>query len=257
MKETALITGGSSTIIQAICREWIRPGRKFIFLGRSQDKIKIFQEELNRHDCEAIFISCDLENNQEINKIQLWFYSEQIQFHYLVLGASIGNKVLFKESCQEKLLSLININISSSIHLLKIVLPLFDSAGGRILILSSTAAFQPGPGNALYFASKAFQNSLIEALAYEYREQNIRFLLLCPGPLIVKSDWDSEVKKSGFLKRCRFSSLEQVASEVDSHFEKDFTLWIPGKMNQIFNLISKMIPKSIRNKIILEMSLKN
>jgi short-subunit dehydrogenase len=253
MREYALITGSSTTIVQAFCREWIQKDRTFIFLGRSESKIKEFSAELTSKGCQVIFLSCDLSCEDDLKRIQEWLDNKKLTLSYFIHGASIGMKKPFHDSMIETLTHAHKVNSSSLIYLLKIILSSMNK-NGRVLVLSSTAAFYPGPGNAIYFADKAFQNSLVQALAYEYKPHSIKFLILCAGPLIEKTYWSLELKESGFVRRLRLTSLEKVAGQIESKFDGN-PVWIPGIFNQIFHYLSMILPKNVLNNLLLGMNL--
>jgi short-subunit dehydrogenase len=78
---------------------------------------------------------------------------------------------------------MIVLNIASLTHLTKLFLPMMQRGGyGRVMNVASTAAFQPGPGMAVYFATKAYVLSFSEAISEELIGTGVTVTALCPGP---------------------------------------------------------------------------
>jgi short-subunit dehydrogenase len=196
---------------------------------------------------------CTLNEEKNISHFQEWWFKQNLTLNYVIWGSSIGLKKTFEKSSTEQLEKIIKVNTMSLVQILKIVLPSLKKHNGRVFVFSSTAAFQPGPGNAVYFATKAFQKSLIEAIAYEYRSHGFKFLLLCAGPLIPKQD----SVKGAFLRQQRTLKLEEVASSIETHFARNTLVWIPGVRNRFFRYLTHLLPKDFIHKRIWEMGQDN
>jgi short-subunit dehydrogenase len=105
----------------------------------------------------------------------------------LVNNAGIGVHGFFHETDIERELELIEVNVAALTHLTKIVLPGMIARGaGRIVNISSVAAFQPGPLMAVYYASKAFVQSFSEAIADEVDGTGVTVTAVCPGPTMTE-----------------------------------------------------------------------
>jgi short-subunit dehydrogenase len=103
----------------------------------------------------------------------------------LVNNAGFGQYGLFAENDLEECLRQIQLNVTTLTHLTRLYLPammIAEKSGGRILNVASTAAFQPGPLMAVYFATKAYVLHLSEALANELQGTGVTVTCLCPGP---------------------------------------------------------------------------
>jgi len=106
-----------------------------------------------------------------------------IQVDVLVNNAGFGQYGLFAENDLEECLRQIQLNVTTLTHLTRLYLPaMIARKSGRILNVASTAAFQPGPLMAVYFATKAYVLHLSEALANELQETGVTVTCLCPGP---------------------------------------------------------------------------
>ena len=111
--------------------------------------------------------------------------SRGIAVDVLVNNAGFGIHGFFAETPVDKELRMIQVNVTALTHLSKLFLPpMLERKRGRILNVASTAAFQPGPLMAVYYATKAYVLSLSEALANETRGRGVTVTALCPGPTI-------------------------------------------------------------------------
>jgi short-subunit dehydrogenase len=229
-----VVTGGSDVLPAAVCENLaLKKKRKFIFLGRDESKLKELREKIRELGSESVFIKCDLSSWDDLCQLEFGAVD------FLLLGASPAERKLFIESDLKKTLNTSAVGTTAVVYLLAQILPKM-SPGGRVLMISSTAAFQPGPGNATYFASKAFQNSLVEALAFELRNKGPSFLLICSGPLPSKKNGIS----GSFLKKIRSVYLEDVVDGIETQFKRGNVIWVPGRVNQFFRLLISFLPRS-------------
>src|SRR6266542_1149632 len=144
MKETALITGASSGIGLDLARLFAKDGNDVILVARSEGKLREIAAGLERDfGVTGPFVRTDL----------------------------------------AKELEMIQVNIVALTHLTKLLLPpMIARRRGRVLNVASTAAFQPGPLMAVYYATKAYVLSFSEAIADELRHSGVTVTTLCPGP---------------------------------------------------------------------------
>jgi short-subunit dehydrogenase len=101
----------------------------------------------------------------------------------LAINAGVGVSGEFADNDLASELRLVNLNITSAVHLTRLVVPMMiERGGGRVLFTSSVAATAPGPYYATYAASKAFLYSFAEAIRHELRESGVTVTVLMPGP---------------------------------------------------------------------------
>src|SRR4029077_18852311 len=110
-------------------------------------------------------------------------HNENIPIEVLVNNAGFGLGGEFIETDLQRELDMIQVNIGALTHLTKLFLPaMIRRRSGRVMNVASTAAFQPGPLMAVYYATKAYVLSFSEALAEELRHTGVTVTALCPGP---------------------------------------------------------------------------
>jgi short-subunit dehydrogenase len=145
---------------------------------------------------------------------------------------------------------MIQVNIAALTHLTKLFLPaMIKRRSGRILNLASTAAFQPGPGMAVYYATKAYVLSFSEALAEELRNSGVSVTALCPGP--TRSDFaaTAEVGNSRLFTIFGVADATDVAEYGVSAMLHGRRVAIPGIKNKIIAQANRFAPRSITTKV--------
>jgi len=180
----AIITGASSGIGRDFAELYARDGHDLILVARRRDALESLGRSL--HDrygvvCDAFPADLGRRLDREHLAARLRSIDERIVA--LVNNAGIGTHGYFHETDLERELEIIELNIAALTHLTKLVVPgMLARRHGRIVNVSSLAAFQPGPLMAVYYASKAYVQSFSEALAEEVTGTGVTVTALCPGP---------------------------------------------------------------------------
>jgi short-subunit dehydrogenase len=183
-RQTALITGASFGIGLEFARIFAREGYNLVLVARSADKLRQLASELEKaHGTRSLILATDLTEPGASAYVLDQTTRADIQVDVLVNNAGFGQYGLFAENDLEECLRQIQLNVTTLTHLTRLYLPaMIARKSGRILNVASTAAFQPGPLMAVYFATKAYVLHLSEALANELQETGVTVTCLCPGP---------------------------------------------------------------------------
>ncbi len=184
MNNTALITGASSGIGREFCRIHAGRGGNLVMVARSRDKMEQLKKELeNEYGIKAMIIEKDLSLPDAAKEIYDEVKKAGIEIEYLINNAGFGGRGKFHEREWEKDRTMIHVNIMALTALTRYFLPGFVSRNsGRILNVSSTASFLPGPLQAVYYATKAYVTFFSNALNEELHDTNITVTNLMPGP---------------------------------------------------------------------------
>lgn len=179
---TVLITGASSGIGMELAKIFASKGNDLVLIARSFHKLENLKNEIGQRDKVAVtIIEKDLSGINAAAEVFNETQSKNISVDYLVNNAGLGEYGLFAETDWQKELQMIEVNILALTHLTKLFLPqMLKNNSGKILNVASTAAFQPGPQMAVYYASKAYVLHFSEAVNYELRNTNITITALCP-----------------------------------------------------------------------------
>jgi short-subunit dehydrogenase len=183
-RTTALITGASFGIGLEFARIFAREGYNLVLVARSADKLRQLASELEKaHGTRSLILATDLTEPGASAYVLDQTTRADIQVDVLVNNAGFGQYGMFAENDLEECLRQIQLNVTTLTHLTRLYLPaMIERKSGRILNVASTAAFQPGPLMAVYFATKAYVLSLSEALANELGGSGVTVTCLCPGP---------------------------------------------------------------------------
>jgi short-subunit dehydrogenase len=187
-RKTALITGASFGIGLELARIFAREGYNLVLVARSADKLRQLASELEKaHATRSLILAVDLTEPGAPAYVLDQTARADIQVNVLVNNAGFGQYGMFAENDLEECLRQIQLNVTTLTHLTRLYLPAMIERAktkletGRILNVASTAAFQPGPLMAVYFATKAYVLHFSEALANELDGSGITVTCLCPG----------------------------------------------------------------------------
>ena len=243
MSQTALITGASSGIGLELARIFARNQCDLILVARESDRLRQAAATLK-----ARVIARDLADPQSAQAIYDELASTRID--YLVNNAGFGLGGPFYSTDRQTELDMIQVNVTSLVDLTKLFLPaMVARKSGRILNVASTAAFQPGPLMAIYYASKAFVLSFSEAIAEELNGSGVTVTALCPGP--TASDFQ---RRAGldhiklFKNKSLTMSSEEVADIGYRGMMQGKVLVIPGIMNKLGVQLLRLGPRAIVRK---------
>ena len=184
MKQTALITGASNGIGLELARIHAKRGGDLVLVARSQDKLNQLADELRaqHHDIQITVIAQDLAMPHAAQSVFAQTEQLGIQVDILINNAGIGGHGRFFERELAKEQQMIQLNITTLTELTHLYLQgMVARRSGKILNVSSTASFMPGPLQAVYYATKAYVTSFSQAVAEEVREFGISVTALCPG----------------------------------------------------------------------------
>ena len=179
----ALITGASAGIGTALARELAAGGTNLVLTARRRDRLVGLATELaEKHNIRTLACVADLV--QPFGPQQIFSFTEEknITIDLLVNNAGFGAYGEFQKVELNRLVEMTQVNVTAVVHLTHLYLPgMVARRGGDILILASTAAFQPVPYISTYAATKAFDLYFAEGLAEEVRQYGIHVCALCPG----------------------------------------------------------------------------
>ena len=184
MTGTALLTGASSGIGHSMAKILAGQGWDLVIVGRSTATLEKMRDELSSEQgVKVTVVEADLSQDGASQKVYDAVKAQGIEVDYLINCAGIGDFGLFVESDLKRQEDMIHINDLALVSMTGLFAPEMVARGsGRILNVSSVAAFQPGPLMSIYYASKAFVQSFTEALYVELKGTGVKVSVLCPGP---------------------------------------------------------------------------
>ncbi len=252
IRKTALITGATRGIGYELTKLFADDSYNLVLIARSIDKLKEIQKYLSKkHNIDILIIAKDLSVPNAAIEIFNEIEEKQIIIDVLVNNAGIGDFGLFNNEKLLRIYQIMQINIVSLTELTRLFLKgMVDRKEGKILNVSSMAAFQPGPYMAVYYASKAYVQSFSEAIASELKGTGVTVTALCPGP--TKSGFQHEVGSEGsnLSKLNLLSSSEYVAKYGYRALHEGKKVAIPGFVNASLINTLKFIPRKTTIQVV-------
>jgi uncharacterized protein len=182
----ALVTGASAGIGWALADQLAAHGANLVLTARRADRLARLADDLTtRYKVQAQVFAADLARPQAPGEIFRFTEQKRLSIELLINNAGFGAYGEFREIEAQRLLDMVQVNVASVVHLTHLFLPpMVERRSGYILIVASTAAFQPVPYISTYAATKGFDLLFAEGIAEEVRRYGVRVCALCPGSTV-------------------------------------------------------------------------
>jgi len=241
MRKTALITGASRGIGRELAILFAENRCNMVLVSRSIQELGQLKEMLESSQPVSVeVIVKDLSLPGAAQELYDEIKAKEIEVDYLVNNAGFGDYGSFTDTTWDRYEKMITLNVTTLAHLTHLYTREWKGRkAGRILNISSTAAFQPGPMMAVYFASKSFVLHLSEAIGHECRKDNITVTTLCPGPTSTHFGEVSRMSATQLVKNVKIADAREVA-------QLGYHAMMKGKRTVIHGAMNKLAPLGIR-----------
>jgi uncharacterized protein len=248
---TALITGASSGIGLELAKLFAADKFNVVLVARSADKLTELAAELqSKYQVQTHVLPVDLTAANAAQTILGELARAKIQVDYLVNNAGFGAAGSFFELSFARQASMIQLNVMALTELTRLLLPaMIQGRGGGILNVASTAAFQPGPGMAVYYATKAYVLSFSEALHEELRGTGVSVSCLAPGVTATGFAADSGMTDSMLLRLGAMNATD-VALAGYRGLLRNKAVVVPGLKNKLGALSPRFFPRSLVRRVV-------
>ncbi|MGA7377613.1 MAG: SDR family oxidoreductase, partial [Candidatus Sulfotelmatobacter sp.] len=230
---TALITGASGGIGYELAKLFAKDHYNLVLVARSSDKLNQVASQLRQQfglNVEAMAL--DLAEDQSVKMLFEHLKGEKLEVDVLVNNAGFGVFGEFAEMPEEEILGQVQLNVVALTHLTRLFLPaMIERRQGKIMNVASTAAFQPGPLMAVYYATKAYVLSFSEALANEVAGTGVVVSCFCPGATDTGFQKRAGIENSRLFKKIGAMNVETVARDGYRGLMAGKTLVISGTRN--------------------------
>ena len=245
MKKVALITGGSAGLGVEFARQLSRRGHALVLAARRKERLEELAKELGN----ARAVAIDLSKKDAVAKLMADVAANGEEVELLMNNAGFGLIGKFAELDAKRLRQMIDLNVATLTDLCRAVAPqMIARKSGGIINVASTAAFQPGPKMAVYFATKAFVLSLSEALHEELKPHGVHVTCLCPGPTRTEFGDIAGFGGNGMFDRVAMESPAVVKAGLEG-LDKNRAVVVPGAVNKIGAASTRFAPRSVVRKI--------
>ena len=247
---TALITGASQGIGRELAEVCAQNGHNLVLIARNEQALQETAQTLKeKYGITAHVVSQDLAKPQAADEIHKWLTQKQIPIDILINNAGFGVYGWFWETDEQKMLDMLQLNMTSIVHLTKLLLPAMQKQKqGYILNVGSLAGFQPTPLAPLYVATKAFLLSFSESLNNQLEGSGVGVSVLCPGP--TRTQFFGEVDESKISGILGPMDPKLVAQIGYNGLMKKKTIIIPGLINTIAAIAPRFFPRAVVVKLV-------
>lgn len=245
MKKAALITGASAGLGAEFARQLSKRSHRLVLAARRRDRLEDLAKELGN----ARAVAIDLSKKDAAAKLMANLEAAGEEVEILVNNAGFGLIGRFAELDAKRQRQMIDLNVGTLTDLCRAVAPqMVARQSGGIINVASTAAFQPGPNMAIYFATKAYVLSFTEALHEELKPHGVSVSCLCPGPTRTEFGEVAGFVGNGAFDRVAMESPEVVQTGLEG-LDKNHAVVVPGLTNKIVAASTRFAPRSVVRKI--------
>lgn len=240
-----LITGASSGIGAALAREFALHGHTVVLTARRQSELDRLADEIAHNGGERPHvIPADIASTEGADALQAALAERGLEVAILVNNAGFG---LFGEAAKLDLaqqLAMVDLNVRALTDLTLRFIPAITRQKGGILTVASIAGFMPGPGMAVYHATKAYAVSFSDSLYGELGSQGVKVCALCPGPVPTPFLARAGIPH-GYFPRFLARSADRVARAGYAGLMAGRRVVVPGSPNWVMTQLPRFLPRGL------------
>jgi uncharacterized protein len=240
-----LITGASAGIGAALATVFAEHGHAVVLTARREAQLAAVADAIEGAGRRRPrIIATDLARPGAVAEIESELRAADLEVQFLVNNAGFGLVGNALDCGRAEQLAMVDLNVRASTELSLRFTDSMTRHKGGILNVASVASFMPGPGMAVYHATKAYVLSFSEALHQELKPRGVRVTALCPGP--VETEFQTRAgMPEGYFPKFMSRSARRVANDGYDGLMRGKRVVIPGFDNQVAALLPKFLPRSI------------
>lgn len=244
-KKVALITGASRGIGLELANECAKHGHDVVLVARRRDALEGAAGQIEgKYPVRAIVIPADLSDPAAPSEIFASMMEQKIEVNVLINNAGFGLGGAFLETPIEREIEMVQVNVTALMHLTKLFAPpMVKRRSGRIMNVASTAAFQPGPLMAVYYATKACVLSFSEAIAEEWRNTGVTVTALCPGATATDFAETAQISNTRLFQRLGVADAGDIARHGYKAMMRGDRVAIPGWRDKLMIQAERFAPR--------------
>jgi uncharacterized protein len=242
----ALVTGASSGIGADLARELAKDGHDLALTARRADALLALAREIEGLGAAATVLPADLAQPGAAARLAGDLAGRNLTIDVLVNNAGLGANGPFADSDPDRISEMLQVNVVALTELARLLLPgMVARRRGRILLVGSTAGFQPGPQMAVYCATKAYVLHFGEAIAYELRGTGVTVSTLCPGATATGFSAVAGTGGTRLFQGSRVMTSAAVAHQGYQALKAGRRVAINGLLNKIVALSGRLSPRAL------------
>jgi short-subunit dehydrogenase len=244
----ALVTGASAGIGVALARELAARGAKLILTARRRERLEVLAQELAGKGTEVRIVVADLNDPEAPQQIYDATVGAGLDVDILINNAGLGQYGAFATSPQEQELSQVRVNCEAVVRLSRLFVPhMVERRRGWVLVVASTASFQPVPYISTYAATKVFDRFFALGLAEEVARFGVKVTALCPGP--TESEF-FDVAGAAVFKMRGMQPAEVVARQGVAALVRGQRTILPALNGRVTAFLVRFLPVSLITKTV-------
>jgi short-subunit dehydrogenase len=237
-----LITGASAGLGMALAHVFAEHGHELVLVARRQQRLAALADAIAaRGSARPIILPLDLQLPDASARLAAELEKHGVEPGIVVNNAGFGLAGRAADLDRGEQLAMIDLNIRTLTDLSLRWVHSLQRHRGSILNVASVAGFLPGPGMAVYYASKAYVLSFSEALHQELKSRGIRVTVLCPGPVPTEFQARAGLSASSVPALLTLSA-ERVAREGYRGLMAGRRVVVPGLGNKLVILLTRLLP---------------
>jgi short-subunit dehydrogenase len=250
MTPVVLITGASSGIGAALARVFAAHGHELVLVARRQDRLNALADEIAAAGrTRPTVLTVDLERRDAASVIAAELSAKAREPAVVVNNAGFGLSGAAAAVSRDEQLAMVDVNVRALTELSLMFVDSLTRHRGGILNVASLAAFLPGPGMAVYYASKAYVLSFSEALHRELSDRGVRVTTLCPGPVPTEFQARSGMQLNPAARALELSA-ERVAQIGYDAFMRGKRVVVAGINNRIAVSLMRLVPNGLLLRLV-------
>ncbi len=251
-RPVALVTGASAGIGKELAERLAKNGCDLILVARRTDELNALASRLTEaHGANVHVITADLGDAAAPRKLFNEVVAKGLNVEILINNAGFGALGEFATADLARMISMIRLNVAALTELAGLFLPaMVKNRRGKILNVASTAAFQPGPLMAVYYATKAYVLSFSEALHEELRDTGVTVTCLCPGPTKTEFGDVADMSGTSLFSGPNVMDVGPVADAAFHGLMAGKRLVVPGFRNRLLIFAVRFAPRSVILKLV-------
>ncbi|MFL6797285.1 MAG: SDR family NAD(P)-dependent oxidoreductase [Xanthobacteraceae bacterium] len=244
-RAVTVITGASAGIGAALAHEFAAHGHELVLIARREQALNTLADAIAAKGMSRpVVLRMDVTRIDAVRDIGEALARRSLEPEVIVNNAGFGLLGPAAELDRAQQLAMIDLNIRALTDLSLAFLDTLERRKGGILNLASLAAFLPGPGMAVYYATKAYVLSFSEALHQELKPKGVRVTAVCPGPVATEFQARAGISMDVF-PRLLERSAERVAREAYQALKQGRRVVIPGTPNRLVGALVRFVPRQI------------
>lgn len=253
--KTALVTGASGGLGLEFSRILAKKKYDLVLVARNEEKLQAIKREFESQYGILVYVyAVDLSKIDAGRSVFEFTQKEHLHIDVLINNAGFGDSGSFAESDWQKQYEMVQLNVVALMQLTHCFLkPMIQQGHGKILNISSVAAFCAGPYMSIYYATKEFVRSFSEAVAEEVKGTGVTVTAFCPGPTSTGFEQAAAMEKGSTMFR-KAANAEDVAKSGIRALRTGKALSYYGAFTNGMNFMSRILPRSVTRKFAAKMN---